>query len=153
MILNQAIDVRSRTEWASLSPTWRLLLSGLVMTRSKFEADVIAKLQTSEAKFEYEPEWLSFTQPAKGRKYLPDIKLETKSGKIIYIELKGKLDIDTRYKMKWVKEQHPDKDIRIVFMRDNLMSKRGKRKTYSDWALDNGFLCAVGAVPIEWIDE
>jgi hypothetical protein len=122
-------------------------------TKSKFEADVIAKLQTTGAQFEYEPEWLLFTQPAKERKYLPDIKLETKSGKIIYIELKGKLDVDTRYKMKWVKEQHPGKDIRIVFMRNNLMSKRGKRKTYSDWAHDNGFLWAVGAVPIEWVDE
>ena len=121
--------------------------------KSKFEADVIAQLVADKAQFEYESEWLSFTQPAKKRKYLPDIKLVTKKGKTLYIELKGRLDTETKYKMEWVKAQHPDKDIRIVFMRNNLMSKRGKKKTYSDWAQQKGFLWAVGRVPNEWIQE
>ena len=123
--------------------------------RSKFEAKILADLSQLDAEYVYEdPEsWIAFTQPAKSRRYLPDITLKTKSGKTIYIEVKGKLDVDTRHKMEWVKEQHPDKDIRIIFMRNNRLSKNTKIKTYVDWAESKGFRCAVGAPPAEWLVE
>ena len=123
--------------------------------RSGFEAKILRELDDLGVKYVYESpdSWLEFTQPAKKRKYLPDILLTTSTGATIYVEIKGKLDKDTKLKMELVKQAHPEKDIRIVFMRNNRMTKRTKSKTYTDWAEDKGFPCAVGTIPEEWLDE
>lgn len=95
--------------------------------------------------FEYEPVKLPFVIE---RTYCPDFYLP-KQG--IYIEAKGKLDADTKAKMIAVKKAHPELDIRIVFMRgENRLTKRSKT-TYMDWAQKNGFVCADGEIPEEWL--
>lgn len=102
--------------------------------------------------YEYETEHIKFTQPSRARYYIPDIILTTKDNQKIYVELKGKLDRDAQSKMRWVKEQNPELDIRLVFMRNNKMTKTAK-KTYTDWAEQHGFPYAVGSIPNEWLEE
>jgi hypothetical protein len=53
--------------------------------------------------------------------------------------------------MEAVKEQHPELDIRIVFMRDGVL-RRGSQFRASDWATKHGYVFAVGSIPDEWLD-
>jgi len=87
------------------------------------------------------------------------------------VELKGEFDLDDRAKMKAVKEQYPDLDIRIVFQQNNFLHKMSKtskkkrldkvskggkirkRESYKDWAEKHGYKCAIGNIPMEWIYE
>lgn len=81
--------------------------------------------------------------------YNPDFIL--KNG--IIIEAKGFLTPDDRRKMKAVKVQHPELDIRFVFSKaSNRLSKKS-RTTYSMWAQGAGFKWAEGAIPTKWINE
>jgi hypothetical protein len=99
--------------------------------RSGFERTIAAQLKRYGVKFEYEPVKLPYVLE---RTYCPDFRIGN-----MYIEVKGKLDQDTRSKMAAVKKAHPDLDIRFVFMRaDNKLSK-GSKTTYGQWAERNGF--------------
>ena len=51
-----------------------------------------------------------------------------------------------------VKKEHPEKDIRIVFMSDRPFRKGGKMRP-SDWAVKYGFPFSIKKVPKEWFDE
>lgn len=105
---------------------------------------------------EYEVEKLEYTTT---HNYLPDFRIKTKKGKIIYIETKGNgrsFDSSVRQKMIAVKEQHPDLDIRILFYSDGKIGPRRKNGTFrkqSDWATENGFTFAIRQIPEEWINE
>lgn len=74
--------------------------------------------------FQYEPECLNYKLELK---YVPDWKIGD-----TYIETKGKFDYDSRRKMAAVIAQNPDKDIRLVFMRNNKLG-RGSKMTYGMW--------------------
>lgn len=84
--------------------------------------------------------------------YIPDFPLRKKDGTLMFIEYKGYLRPSDRAKMIAVKKCNPNLDIRIVFARDNYLTKR-KKSRYSDWARSNGFPCSIGTVPKEWVDE
>lgn len=89
--------------------------------------------------------------PEKSRNYIPDFILPNG----IVIEFKGKLDRTVREKMALVFEQNPDLDIRLVFMRNNKISKTSKTR-YSDWCDKRGIKYHVseeGKIPDEWITE
>jgi hypothetical protein len=108
--------------------------------KSKLEERVWAILKREFPSVKYEPDKFKYTQPAIDRTYTPDFKTGRKK---IYLEAKGKLDLDTRKKMLWFKECNPD--IRIIFLfqnSDNKITKRSKT-TYAMWAEENGF---------EWLD-
>jgi hypothetical protein len=86
--------------------------------------------------------------------YTTDFTIERKDGTTIYIEAKGlgrAFDHKARQKMIAVKQQHPDRDIRIVFMRDGPLQKNSKMRA-SDWAVKYKFPFAVGTVPKEWFE-
>lgn len=82
--------------------------------RSKYEEDVCSKLHKSKVPFEYETINLYY-EISEQRKYIPDIILPNG----IVIELKGRFTSKDRKKMLLVIAQHPDLDIRMVFMRPN----------------------------------
>lgn len=105
------------------------------------------ELKKLRASFEYEVERLPFTLVLK-RTYLPDFKL--KNG--IYIETKGLFTSADRRKLMALREQSPEKDIRLVFQRDNKLSKKSSTR-YSAWCEKYGFKYAVGYIPREWIKE
>lgn len=112
--------------------------------RSGFERTLAAQLKSKKVKFEYEPLVLNYTI---SHKYTPDFVIANG----VIIEAKGKLDPQTRQKMLAVKAQHPELDIRFVFMRgENKLSKSSKQ-TYMDWAKKHGFPAADGTIPDEWI--
>ena len=104
--------------------------------KSKLEIQVAEYLGENA---EYEREYIEFVQPAKQRKYCPDFK--TKVG--VYIECKGKWTTEDRLKHVWLREQHPDKRIILLFQNPDVKINKRSKTTYGDWATKNG---------IEWLD-
>lgn len=98
--------------------------------RSKFEQTVgefLGKLA------EHEPERIYFMQPEKKRFYLPDFKLTNG----IYLEAKGKFVASDRTKHLWLKEQHPDKRIILIFQNANVKLNKKSKTSYGDWCTKN----------------
>jgi len=117
--------------------------------RSRFEANFAKTLRSKKVKWEYESEWLEYTLH---KKYNPDFIVTTRSGKKLYLETKGKLTVTDRAKMRAVKEAHPDKDIRMVFMAPNNKLYKGAKTTYAEWADNHGFpWCRGPKIPKEWL--
>lgn len=117
--------------------------------RSGFEQKVAKSITTYGATYTYEKDKIQYIIPASKHNYLPDFKLENG----IYIEAKGKWDASSRKKMVLAIEQNPDKDIRMLFMRDNTISKNSKTK-YSDFCDKRGIkyhVSATGEVPEAWL--
>lgn len=125
----------------------------ILLYRSGLEDNVILDLQDKGIKFEYEAEKIKFTQPAKARTYNPDLRLMKKTGKYMYIEIKGKLDLETRQKHEWLKDQFPLLDLRFVFGNWNNKIRVGSPTSYRQWSEDLGILCANKLIPDEWLKE
>jgi len=70
--------------------------------------------------------------------YSPDWTLP--SG--VILEAKGKFDYDSRRKMLAVKTAHPERDIRMLFMRNNKLGK-GSKMRYGEWCDKHGFPWSV----------
>lgn len=82
------------------------------------------------------------------RKYTPDFTLPNK----VILEAKGRMTGRDRKKMLLVKEQHPDRDIRFVFMypKNKLSAKSNTR--YWQWAEKHGFPWCGPEIPKEWLE-
>lgn len=106
--------------------------------RNKFESRIARQLKRSRVVYSYESERLPYTL---SRKYIPDFIIEV-SGHKIYIETKGYLRPEDKSKLRAVKQQHPDLDIRLVFYREVPSQIR--------WAEKNGFPYACIKIPREW---
>ena len=115
--------------------------------KSKFEAQV-AKVLPKKVK--YEADVIHFVQPEKKRKYIPDWKIRDK----VYIETKGKLDLEARQKHIWIKEQRPDITVYFLFMNAFNRIRKGSKTTYADWCEANGFEWAdfKMGIPKEWFE-
>lgn len=111
--------------------------------KSKFEQNFAKLLRDQGVKYEYEPLVVSFLQPEKQRKYIPDFKLWTKTAGVFLVETKGKLTIEDRKKLVWVAQQNPKLKLIIVFMNSNNKLRKNSPTTYGEWATKNGF---------EWYD-
>jgi hypothetical protein len=99
--------------------------------------------------FDYEGTKLKYI---KEHQYSLDFSLE--SGKIL-IETKGYFKASDRQKMLDLKKQHPDKDIRFIFMGNNKLHKLSETR-YGDWATKHGFKWCVSPkaeLPKEWLEE
>jgi predicted nuclease of restriction endonuclease-like RecB superfamily len=102
----------------------------------------------TKVKLTYENEKIPYTIVSH-RNYVPDFILTFPDGHKRYIEIKGYLRPEDRVKMKLVKDQHPQMDIRIVFAKDNKMNKNSKTM-YSTWAKKVGIPYAIGKIPANW---
>lgn len=98
--------------------------------RSKFEQTVGEYLGPTAI---HEPERIPFIQPSKQRYYIPDFKV----GETTYIESKGKWDASDRQKHVWLREQHPDKRIILVFQNAKVRLSKRSKTTYGEWATKN----------------
>ena len=108
--------------------------------KSKLEEKVWSVLKKEFPTVKYEPQRFKFIQPEVERTYIPDFKTGRSN---VFIEAKGKLDLETRKKMVWFRDSNPTVRIIFLFMNpDNKITKRSKT-TYAMWATDNGF---------EWLD-
>lgn len=67
-----------------------------------------------------------------------------------YLEAKGYFKASDRKKILAVIASNPGIDLRIIFQRDNYLTK-AKSSRYSDWCEKNGIKFAVGRVPKEWL--
>jgi hypothetical protein len=118
-----------------------------VLYRSGFEGDVAFHLEGLNIGFEYESRVVHFEQPSKSRRYTPDFILPNG----IILEVKGYLTVADRQKHKWIKEQHPDLDLRFVFMKANTKLNKRSKTRYRDWADKLGILwCQGPQLPHEW---
>lgn len=114
--------------------------------KSGFERTLAAALSSRGVKFAYEDTVVPYRLD---REYNPDFHL-LKSN--IFVEAKGLLDRDSKAKMAAVKKQHPELDIRFVFMDAN-KKVPGSKQTHGQWASKNGFVWADREIPEEWLNE
>ena len=127
--------------------------------KSKYELQQASRLVGEGILFEYEKHEIKFlseirnaeclacgsTSVGKHRIYTPDFYLiETD----IFVETKGKFDAPTRTKMREVCAQS-SKDIRMVFMRNNWLTRKHKM-TYGRWCDLHDIQWAVGDIPLSW---
>ena len=117
--------------------------------RSGLELAVAEQLNKLGVPFQYEAKTILYERPASIRKYTPDILLPNG----IIIETKGRFITEDRLKMRWVKEQHPDLDIRFVFSNPSAPINKGSKTSYALWAETYGFPYAARLIPKAWIDE
>ncbi|MDC0305449.1 hypothetical protein OAL22_00685 [bacterium] len=113
--------------------------------RSKFEKRLALALERAGVSFGYETERIGYL---KQHHYTPDFVLENG----VMLEAKGRFLASDRAKHLLVKKQHPEMDIRFVFMRaSNTLTKRSKT-TYGDWCDKHGFLWCENSIPRSWFD-
>ncbi len=117
--------------------------------RSGFEEKVAKDLTSRGVGFVFEGRKVKYTPPEKERTYTPDFEL----GNGVIIETKGYFTSEDRKKMRWVKEQHPELDIRLLFYRARNRINKGSNTTYADWCDRYGYIWAEGGVPQGWLDE
>jgi hypothetical protein len=123
--------------------------------RSGFEAKCKKCLDENKAQYEYESDKIPYTVPTTIKNYIPDFKVTTRTGKTIFIEAKGRWLAQDYQKLKMVKQQNPEIDLRMVFMRDNPIRK-GSQTTYSKRAAKLGIPFVVsssGNIPLSWLQE
>jgi hypothetical protein len=132
--------------------------------RSSSEQKVAEQLDAAAVDYGYENQWVHYLVPERKAKYLPDFPIP---GTNILIEVKGRFGggnpkfrqpssdgAKERQKMIFLKEQHPELDIRIVFDRAATPIYKGSPTTYGKWATDHGFKWSdKKTVPQAWIDE
>lgn len=97
----------------------------------------------------YESLTIPFTQPAKRRKYKPDLPLPNG----VIVEFKGRFVTADRQKLAMVKTEHPDLDIRLVFSNPNARISKQSKTSYGAWASAHGFPFAKETVPDSWLRE
>ena len=117
--------------------------------RSGLEKSVCDYLHKQGVSFEYEAHPLFYTVPERRARYTPDLFLPNG----IIIETKGRFVTSDRQKMKLIKEQHPDLDIRFVFSRSSTRISKLSKTTYGMWALRHGFPYADALPPTDWLKE
>lgn len=109
--------------------------------KSKFELLIWERLNKEFKNCSYELDSYKYTQPAIQRTYTPDFKTGRPK---VYIETKGKLDLESRKKMIWFKECNPGVRIIFLFQNPDVKIRKGSKTSYGDWATANGF---------EWLDS
>ena len=118
--------------------------------RNPEEAKTYKYLKGLERKFKYKVEYETEILPyVVKRTYVPDFILSFADGRKMYIEFKGYLRRDDEKKLIAIKEQHPELDVRICFMKDNKMA--GRKMRYSKWAEKHGIPYCFGVVPEDWL--
>jgi len=130
--------------------------------RSKFEDKIAKELDDAGMSFTYETWSYQYDEALRknlakcadcGSKsllrtgwYTPDFFLA--NGTII--ETKGRFTAADRRKMAAIQADHPDLDIKMLFMRDNKIHKNSTTH-YSDWCMQNNYDYAIGSVPERWL--
>lgn len=118
--------------------------------KSKLEARILSQARNDANKgmsIEYETAKIPYTVR---KNYVPDIIVRKKSGKIIYIEVKGWFRPQDRAKTLAVLKDNPKIDLRFVFGADNKLNSRSKTR-YTQWCRKYNIKCAVGKVPKTWL--
>jgi hypothetical protein len=89
--------------------------------RNKFEIKIEKQLTKSKLRFKYEAAKIPYVIASH---YIPDFIVETCTG-LVYIETKGYFRPEDKRKLKAVKKQHPELDIRFVFQNSKGKIRKG----------------------------
>jgi hypothetical protein len=116
--------------------------------RSGLEEQIATELRNSSVLYEFEKTKLKYVKPQKAHTYTPDFYLPKQN---IYIETKGLFTTQDRQKMRLVKEQHPELDIRFVFSNSRSRITKKSKTTYAMWCEKYGFKYADKHIPKEWL--
>ena len=113
--------------------------------RSGLEEKVASLFEELGVIYEYESTQIPYIIQ---HNYTPDFKLING----IYLETKGYWDANDRRKIKAVKQQHPDIDLRMVFQNPyNTISKRSKT-TYAQYCDKLSIpWTSFTNIPIDWL--
>jgi hypothetical protein len=125
--------------------------------RSGLEMEIDESLKAHGIDGEYEKHIISYTKPETKHKYHPDFRIQKKDGSFMFIETKGRWISQDILKMKLIKEQYPDLDIRLLFQNSKNKIRKGSKTTYGDKATKLGYIWAdfipnVG-IPSNWLEE
>ncbi len=118
--------------------------------RSGLEEQIADELRGLRVLYEFEETKLKYTKPQKIHTYTPDFYLPKQK---IFIETKGLFMTADRQKMKLIKEQHSDKDIRFIFSNAKARISKKSKTTYAMWCEKYGFQWADKHIPKEWLNE
>ncbi|PCI28254.1 endodeoxyribonuclease [Candidatus Wolfebacteria bacterium] len=110
--------------------------------RSRLEAKA-AVMMASVDGLEYEKTKLSYTLL---KNYLPDFRV----GNIV-IEVKGFFDSPDRTKIRKVREEHPEIDLRMFFGDFTKKIHKNSKTSYKAWCEKQGILCCQKVIPNSWI--
>ena len=116
--------------------------------RSGLEESIAKELKDNRVVYEFEKTKLKYTKPQKIHTYTPDFFLPAQN---IYIETKGLFSTADRQKMKLIKEQYPELDIRFIFSNAKAKINKKSKTTYGMWCDKYGFKYAHKHIPKEWI--
>jgi hypothetical protein len=116
--------------------------------RSGLEEAIAAELDNQRVTYEFEKTKLKYIKPEKAHTYTPDFYLVDKK---IFIETKGLFTTQDRQKMRLIKEQHPNLDIRFVFSNSKNRISKKSSTTYGMWCEKYGFKYADKHIPKEWL--
>ena len=117
--------------------------------RSGFEHKVADQLSENKIKFEYETTVIDYIKPQTNHTYTIDFTLPNG----ILVETKGRWVAEDRKKHLLIKKQHPELDIRIVFMSGRTKIRKGSKTTYGDWCNKHGIQWAEKEIPSSWFSE
>ena len=120
--------------------------------RSGTEKEVSEILNAASIANDYEPYGIPYVWH-QDRRYFPDFVLP----EYFILEVKGRFLPADRKKHLFIKEQHPELDVRFVFCNSNSRLYKGAKSTYADWCMKNGFqycdLKNAKKVLVEWLNE
>ena len=132
----------------------RVQISKGVVLKSGLEEVVFTYLKKNKLSFKYEGLKITYFQPEIKKTYTPDFPIK---GSFI-IETKGAFNSADRKKMKLIKKQNPQLDIRFIF--SNSKTKIGKKSltTYGKWCELNDFpyhciQSTKETFPNDWLKE
>jgi hypothetical protein len=132
----------------------RVQISKGVVLKSGLEEVVFTYLKKNKLSFKYEGLKITYFQPEIKKTYTPDFPIK---GSFI-IETKGAFNSADRKKMKLIKKQNPQLDIRFIF--SNSKTKIGKKSltTYGKWCELNDFpyhciQSTKQTFPNDWLKE
>lgn len=98
--------------------------------RSGLETAFDTVLKLKGITLDYETDMLPYVTAPQKKKYIPDWTI--RSG--WYIETKGRLTSQDRKKLLYVKAQHPEVRLLVVFQRPQNKIYKGSPTSYGDWA-------------------
>ncbi len=119
--------------------------------KSNFELEIATYLESKKIDpvKSYEVKKISYTIPESTHKYTVDWQLPNG----ILIETKGRWTPSDRKKMVLVKAQHPELDIRMVFVNGNNKISKGSKTTYGSFCDKHNILWTSKTIPEHWIKE
>jgi len=113
--------------------------------KSDFERTIAESIEKRTGKVSYETSAFRYVVE---KKYTPDFVLPNG----ICVETKGRWTAEDRRKMKLVKEQNPDADVRLLFTNANCKITKGSKTTYAQFCERRGWKYAEKTIPDDWYE-